>query len=78
LGGRPNLLDPFPAKPKGMHWTTYNGLKEHADAAERDVATARDRLKAAVPHLATLQRDQLWDLHEELRAMTQEHFAADA
>ena len=71
LGGRPNLLDAFPAKPRGMHWTTYNGLKARADTAERDVATARGRLKAAIPHLAMLKRQQLLDLHEELRAMTQ-------
>src|SRR5215212_4776715 len=24
LGGSPNMMKPFPEKPKGMHWSTYN------------------------------------------------------
>jgi hypothetical protein len=71
LGGRPNLLDPFPTKPKGQHRRTYNRLKKRADAAERDFVVARDRLRAAVPHLETLPRDQLVDLLAELRSMRQ-------
>lgn len=34
LGGSPSLLEPFPAKPKGMHWATYSRLKERAEEAE--------------------------------------------
>jgi hypothetical protein len=30
LGGSANLLDPFPAKPKGMHWRTYRHLRARA------------------------------------------------
>ena len=31
LGGTPNLFEPFPWKPKGMHWATYSRLyqQEH-------------------------------------------------
>lgn len=34
LGGSPNLLDPFPDKPKGLHWRTYHRLRKLHDAAE--------------------------------------------
>jgi hypothetical protein len=34
LGGSGDLSEPFPAKPKGMHWTTYERLEARADAAE--------------------------------------------
>jgi hypothetical protein len=71
LGGRPNLLDPFPTKPKGLHWRTYNRLKERADASERNTVIARDRVKAALPHLETLPRDQLLDVLGALRSMRQ-------
>jgi hypothetical protein len=71
LGGRPDLLDAFPSKPKGQHWRTYRRLKERADAAEHDFTVARDRLMAAAPHLKTLPRDQLLDLQTELRSMRQ-------
>jgi len=30
LGGSPSLADPFPEKPKGLHWKTYNALKAQA------------------------------------------------
>jgi hypothetical protein len=33
LGGTANLCEPFPAKPKGMHWQTYGSLfREHETA----------------------------------------------
>jgi hypothetical protein len=67
LGGRPNLLDSFPTKPKGQHRRTYNRLKERAEAAERDFTAARDQLKAVVPLLKTLRRDQLVDLRPSRR-----------
>ena len=39
LGGSASILDPFPAKPKGMHWRTYRRwLARHDDALERDLA----------------------------------------
>jgi hypothetical protein len=34
LGGSANLLDPFPNKPRRMHWRTYQRLRARAAAAE--------------------------------------------
>jgi hypothetical protein len=34
LGGTPCVADEFPHKPKGMHWRTYNRLRQKADEAE--------------------------------------------
>jgi hypothetical protein len=34
LGGSPNLFDPFPPKPKGLHRATYERLRRSHDAAE--------------------------------------------
>ena len=34
LGGSANLLEPFPEKPRGMHWRTYRRLRARAEAAE--------------------------------------------
>jgi hypothetical protein len=31
MGGGGNLLDPFPEKPKNMHWTKYRRLREKAE-----------------------------------------------
>ncbi len=31
LGGSANMLDPFPPKPTGMHWLTYERLQEEHD-----------------------------------------------
>lgn len=33
LGGSANMLLPFPYKPKGMHWRTYNQLRNKAASA---------------------------------------------
>lgn len=35
LGGSTNLMQPFPPKPKGMHWRTYDRLEAEAEAAHR-------------------------------------------
>lgn len=35
LGGSGSLVEPFPAKPKGMHWTTYERRRSRAMAYER-------------------------------------------
>jgi hypothetical protein len=34
LGGTVNLFEPFPEKPKRMHWCTYLRLRARAEAAE--------------------------------------------
>lgn len=34
LGGSMNMLEPFPAKPRGMHWTTYIRLYRLGNAYE--------------------------------------------
>jgi hypothetical protein len=34
LGGSGSLDEPFPMKPKGMHWKTYRRLETRSDAAE--------------------------------------------
>jgi hypothetical protein len=34
LGGGPSLFDPFPDKPRGMHWSTYERLRAQAQASE--------------------------------------------
>jgi hypothetical protein len=36
LGGSPSLFEPFPAKPKGMHWRTYHGLLLRAEQAQNE------------------------------------------
>ena len=33
MGGSNNLFDPFPAKPKNMHWKTYWRLRDTAETA---------------------------------------------
>jgi len=33
FGGSGSLLDPFPDKPKGMHWTTYWRLRHQSEQA---------------------------------------------
>lgn len=35
LGGSASLMEPFPSKPKGMHWDTYSDLWIRAKAAEQ-------------------------------------------
>jgi hypothetical protein len=34
LGGSANLLEPFPARPNGMHWSTYHRLYQDCTHAE--------------------------------------------
>jgi hypothetical protein len=39
LGGGANLCEPFPEKPKRMHWQTYHRLRRRHDAAEAPAST---------------------------------------
>lgn len=34
LGGSASMMDPFPWKPKGMHWKTYERLRSKAEDAD--------------------------------------------
>jgi hypothetical protein len=42
LGGSADPLAPFPAKPKGMHWRTYERLMEEVEATEAHLATTSE------------------------------------
>ena len=35
LGGSPSLADPFPRKPRSMHWKTYRKMKQRHDRLTR-------------------------------------------
>ena len=39
FGGSGSLIDPFPDKPKGMHWVTYWRLREKSEGAANVVLT---------------------------------------
>jgi hypothetical protein len=38
LGGNNDPLEPFPQKPRGMHWRTYQQLCDQADIADAKAA----------------------------------------
>jgi len=45
LGGSANMMEPFPEKPKGMHWKTYERLWwEHHEAEMEQLAGMREWL----------------------------------
>ena len=45
LGGSANMMEPFPEKPKGMHWSTYERLCwEHREAEMEQLAGMREWL----------------------------------
>jgi hypothetical protein len=45
LGGSANMMEPFPEKPKGMHWSTYERLFwEHHEADMEQLAGLREWL----------------------------------
>jgi hypothetical protein len=52
LGGSGSMADPFPDKPKGMHWRIYERLREEHDRASefsfRGMAQFLDRRRARV------------------------------
>ena len=59
LGGRADINECFPEKPKGMHWKTYNRLTAEADALE---ATFDAYLTVLMARLAGL--DDIRDLRD--------------
>jgi hypothetical protein len=45
LGGSANMMEPFPEKPKGMHWETYERLRwEHHEAEMEQLLGMREWL----------------------------------
>jgi hypothetical protein len=40
LGGSPCMDDPFPGKPKGMHWRTYDRLSRRGEALDEQAERA--------------------------------------
>lgn len=52
LGGSMSMIHPFPHKPKGMHWRTYQRLREEHDAAYeeswRHVARWLEKMDASI------------------------------
>jgi hypothetical protein len=45
LGGSANMMEPFPEKPKGMHWKTYDRLYwEHHEAEMEQLIAMREWL----------------------------------
>jgi hypothetical protein len=45
LGGSANMTEPFPEKPKGMHWRTYERLwQEHHEAELEQLSKMRQWL----------------------------------
>jgi hypothetical protein len=63
LGGSSSVTDPFPNRPKGMRWTTYNRLKAQADELElkgdpHGLNRAEERAASRLDHsLSALLRD---------------------
>jgi len=52
LGGTGNLLGPFPPKPKGMHWRTYDRLESEArEAYYRSLLGTMERMNRALGRL---------------------------
>lgn len=54
LGGSRSLAKPFPEKPKGMHWRTYNALRARAKEAEAvswTVLAERLHIRAVDPRI---------------------------
>ena len=56
LGGSPNIREPFPDKPKGMHWKTYWRLYERHEVAWEQYAGAlaveMERMRAQLDAIA--------------------------
>jgi ribosomal protein L37E len=57
LGASANLIEPFPAKPKGMHWRTYERLRFEGMSREyRSMMLTGEKLGLFDNRLAALER----------------------
>jgi hypothetical protein len=58
LGGSASMLDPFPEKPKGMHWGTYDRLHiAHDAAAKRSTIGIMGRLSSLHERAGSIDKE---------------------
>jgi hypothetical protein len=72
LGGSANMFDAFPDKPKGMHWRTYEHLRNAYNAAEarstKGLMRIVDRLQHLLPRTIILGSSNDRDVNGTFRS----------